>query len=51
MIERCAELWPDRSQRVNRTVCRGVALVYYLGVRVFGGFFWDSADPGTPLAV
>ena len=27
--------------------CRSFATVYYLGVRAFGSFFYDSADPMT----
>ena len=49
MLASCDDMWPEGSQRFSRMLCQGVGWVYYLGVRAFGGFFWDEADPATPL--
>lgn len=49
MLDHCDDRWPDSADRRDRRVCRGVARVYYFGVRVFGGISWDEGEP-APLA-
>lgn len=49
MIASCRNDWPRRSQWLQRGSCYGVAAVYYLGVRAFGGLGWDEGQ-SAPLA-
>ncbi|MEM7337732.1 MAG: phospholipase A2 [Actinomycetota bacterium] len=40
MVDSCATTWPD--SRFRRSLCEGVAGVYWTGVRLFGGFGWSQ---------
>lgn len=50
MVDHCETAWPDRSDFWSRRACRGVAWLYYLGVRWFGGFAWNIGTD-APVAV
>ncbi|MGI9615777.1 MAG: phospholipase A2 [Acidimicrobiales bacterium] len=42
MLGWCDDNWPTRSDWQARAECKGVAWLYYYGVRVFGGVGWQS---------
>lgn len=44
MIDACQDRYPRRSQWFKRGSCYGVAVVYYLGVRVLGALAWDEGQ-------
>jgi hypothetical protein len=50
MLASCDEMWPvagwwDRSQLRSRAICYTVARLYYAGVRLFGGTFFNYSAP------
>lgn len=45
----CNDRWSSRSDFFERGACKGVAWVYYVGVRAFGRSAWESGLT-APLA-
>lgn len=49
MVDSCNADWPRRSQWFKRGACKGVAGLYYVGVRALGAIAWLDGGP-APLA-
>lgn len=44
MRSSCNDMWPRRSDFFERIGCKGVAGLYYVGVRIAGGLAWESNE-------